>query len=189
MFKTLKQSQMSNWIRTGTSWFLLGSTLALLFLLGMGALTPASAAISLTKENQGQMLYQSREVLWDQQGYSWQVVVSKHASFASPPTISLQLAGPTDQVMVDHDQPLTLVTSQGNTLKAMTEPESLYINRPLAPNVVQYDLKPVVADLDRSVELAIATQDQKTIQLTVPATVIQEWQTVAACADILCVGS
>ncbi|MGB7417356.1 MAG: DUF3122 domain-containing protein [Thermosynechococcaceae cyanobacterium] len=177
---------MRNKIRTCISWFLLGITLALLLFFSMGALNPAIAAVSLTKEDQGQMLYQSQQVLWDQQGYSWQVVVSKHASFASPPTISLQLAGPMDQVVVDHDQPLTLVAAQARMLKAISVPESLYLDRPLAPNVVQYDLKPIVAELNRSVQLEIATQDEKTIKLTVPATVIQEWQTVAACADILC---
>ncbi|PZD70921.1 hypothetical protein C1752_08696 [Acaryochloris thomasi RCC1774] len=188
---------MRNWTRTGAFWFLLTSALALLLVLSIGTLTPAVAAVTLTRESQGQMLYQSQQTLRDQQGYSWEVVVSKHTGFASPPTISLQLAGPTDRVSVDHEQPLTLIPSHGNTLEAVSVPESLYIDRPLAPNINQYDLKPIVSELNGPLELSIAaewpsaisTEDEKTVKLTIPALVIQEWQTVATCADILCTGS
>lgn len=49
-----------------------------------------------------------------------------------------------------------------------------------------YNLQPIVPELDTSLDLFIATKGIQPIQLTVPTPVVQEWQTVATCADILC---
>lgn len=179
---------MGNWIRTGISSLLVGSTLVLLliFNMGKGDGSSAIAAVSITREEQGQMLYQSRQGLSDQQGEHWLVVASKHVGFASPPRIDLLLAGCPGVVDLDHSQPLTIVTAQGKTLKAMSVPDAMYTEILPGSNVAQYDLQPIVSELDRSLDLYIATQDKQPIKLAVPAQIVQEWQTLATCADILC---
>ncbi|WP_299492813.1 DUF3122 domain-containing protein [Acaryochloris sp. IP29b_bin.137] len=77
---------MRVWIRRGLFLLLLISTLVLLLLTNMGNRIGLSAIaeVSMTRESQGQMLYQSRQDLPDQQGNHWLVVASKYVGFASP---------------------------------------------------------------------------------------------------------
>lgn len=193
----LKLSQQRTWWRQDWACFVLVSMLVLLLVLSLGIFSPAVADISLTREDQGQMRYQSEQTLQDKQGYSWQVLVSKHAGFAISPTLTLQLVGPHSMVSLDHEQPLTVITSQGKILKALSLPLPMYSGRALAPNVIEYDLKPIVSELNGSIELtmpaerpsAVAMQDEKSIKLRIPTQLVLEWQTVATCADILCTGN
>lgn len=179
---------MRDWIRKVISWVIVGSALVLLLSFNTGKWDSSSAiaAVSMTREEQGQMLYQSRQSLSDQQDNHWLVVASKHMGFSSPPRIDLLLAGCPGVVDLDHFQPLTIVTSQGKTLKAMSVPDVMYTEILPGSNVAQYDLQPIVSELDSSLDLYIATQDKQPIKLVVPAQIVQEWQTVATCADILC---
>ena len=104
----------------------------------------------------------------------------------APPKIDLMLAGCPGFVDIDHSLPLTLVTSQGKTVKVKSLPESLYTELLPGSNVAQYNLQPVVPKLDAALYLLIPTKGMKFIKVEVPTQVVQEWQTVATCADILC---
>ncbi|QUY46079.1 DUF3122 domain-containing protein (plasmid) [Acaryochloris sp. 'Moss Beach'] len=179
---------MRVWIRRGLFLLLLISTLVLLLVtnMGNGIGSSAIAEVSMTRESQGQMLYQSRQHLPDQQGNHWLVVASKHVGFASPPSIDLMLAGCPGFVDIDHSLPLTLIMSKGKTVKVKSLPESLYTEVLPGSNVAQYNLQPIVPELDAALDLFIPTKGMKSIQVEVPTQVVQEWQTVATCADILC---
>lgn len=179
---------MRVWIRRGLFLLLLISTLVLLLLtnMGNGIGSSAIAEVSMTREAQGQMLYQSRQDLPDQQGNHWLVVASKHVGFSSPPRIDLMLAGCPGFVDIDHSQPLTLITSHGKTVKVKSLPESLYTELLPGSNVAQYNLQPILPELDAALDLFIPTKGMKSIQVEVPTQVVKEWQTVATCADILC---
>lgn len=179
---------MRVWIRRGLALLLLISTLVLLLFtdIGNGIGSSATAEVSMTREAQGQMLYQSRQHLPDQQGNDWLVIASKHVGFTSPPSIDLILAGCPGFVDIDHSQPLTLTTSQGKIVKVKSLPESFYTELLPGPNVAQYNLQPIVPKLDAALDLLIPIKGMKSIQVEVPTQVVQEWQTVATCADILC---
>ncbi|WP_299492811.1 DUF3122 domain-containing protein [Acaryochloris sp. IP29b_bin.137] len=96
------------------------------------------------------------------------------------------LAGCPGFVDIDHSQPLTLITSHGKTVKVKSLPESLYTELLPGSNVAQYNLQSIVPELDAALDLFIPTKGMKSIQVEVPTQVVQEWQTVATCADILC---
>lgn len=167
---------------------LLVCTLVLFLFINIGSWTgsTALAMISMTQDEQGQMLYQSRQILPDQQGENWLVVVFKYVGLATPPRIDLMLAGCPGFVNIDHSQQLTLITSQGKTLKARRVPEESYTEILPGSNIAQYSLKRLVPELDHSIDLFIPTRGMKSTQLEIPSQVVQEWLTVATCADILC---
>jgi hypothetical protein len=101
---------------------LIGST----FILGMLAwvltinlaITPAQAAIRQLEEAPGQMVYQTRQILKDQQGNSWQAVAFKRLRPDDTAVIYLRLVGFPGTAEIDHSQPLTLTDSMGKTFTA-----------------------------------------------------------------------
>ncbi len=79
---------------------------------------PAFAAVTQIEEYPGQMLYQSRQNLRDQNGNSWQAIAFKRIHPEGSSLVSLRLVGFSSGVELDHTQPLTLTTSVGQTLTA-----------------------------------------------------------------------
>jgi hypothetical protein len=173
---------MSCQIRQFFSWLLLISAITIFALIGLGVLDmpSASAAIRQIEEAPNQMVYQSRQSLKDQHGNTWQTVAFKRSRPDGNSSFELRLVGFPDLVAIDHTQPLTLTNSLGKTLTA-TDTSSNIFKDGVQANVGQYDLQPLLADLQAEIPLKISLSTLKgdAISLSVPPALVAEWQTVA----------
>jgi len=173
---------MSCQIRQFFSWLLLISAITIFALIGLGVLDmpSASAAIRQLEEAPNQMVYQSRQSLKDQHGNTWQTVAFKRSRPDGNSSFELRLVGFPDLVAIDHTQPLTLTNSLGKTLTA-TDTSSNIFKDGVQANVGQYDLQPLLADLQAEIPLKISLSTLKgdAISLSVPPALVAEWQTVA----------
>ena len=142
----------------------------------------ASAAITQIEESPGQMLYQSRQNLWDQTGKSWQVVAFKRIHPDGSAILSLRLVGFPGAVELDHTQPLTLTTSMGQTLTAKDVSSEISQDTPALANVGEYDIQPVLPQLQAEIplQLTLPMITGSAIELQIPSTTLQEWQTMFA---------
>jgi len=174
-------------IRKILAQFLLLASLALTVFLGLvigiGTTPDAAAAIRQIEEAPGQMVYQSRQTLKDQHGNSWQAIAFKRVSLNDKTSFELRLVGFPGVVEIDRSKPLLLTNSMGEVLTA-DDNSSLIFTDLSAPesNVGEYDLQPLLAQLQPEVPLSLTlpTVDSEDIQLSVPPSFVQEWQTLSA---------
>ena len=167
------------------SGLLLPGAIALGVLLALGILNPpsAAAAIRQLEEAPGQVVYQSRQTLKDQHGNGWQAIAFKRIRPNGQISFELRLVGFPDVVEIDRSQPLTLTNSLGKILVAADSSNDIFTesNRP-EPNVGQYNLQPLLAQLQAEIpmELTLPMLKDKAVRLSVPSSLIQEWQTVSS---------
>jgi Protein of unknown function (DUF3122) len=142
---------------------------------------PAFAAVTQIEEAPGQMLYQSRQNLRDRTGKSWQVVAFKRVRPDGSEMVSLRLVGFLGAVELDHNQPLTLTTSMGQTLTAKDVTNEISQGATALANVGEYDIQPVLPQLQSEIplELTLPMLTGGAIELQIPSIAIQEWQTIA----------
>ena len=84
-------------------------------------------------------------------------------------------------VAIDHSQPLTLTNSLGKTFTAADTSSNIF-KEGSQPNVGQYDLQPLLSELQAEIPLKISLptlKDDAAISLSVPPSLVAEWQTVA----------
>ncbi|MGQ4650587.1 DUF3122 domain-containing protein [Lyngbya aestuarii] len=143
---------------------------------------PAFATVTQIKEYPGQMLYQSRQNLRDQTGNSWQAIAFKRIHPEGSYTVSLRVVGFPGAVELDHTQPLNLTTSLGKTLTAKDISSEISLDMPAPANVAEYDMKSVLPQLQAEIplKLTLPTIGGKAVSLSVPSSLVKEWQTVAS---------
>jgi hypothetical protein len=175
---------MKNRIRIMIFWLLFLGTLGTVIFLGLVILHPpvAMAAIRQLEEAPGQMVYQSRQNLKDQQGNTWQAIAFKRISPDNKVSIYLRLVGFPGVAEIDPTQPIFLTNSLGKTLTANYDLDNILID-PAVPktNIGQYDLEPVLAQLQASIplKLTLPTIQGESVNLSIPSTLIEEWLTLA----------
>jgi hypothetical protein len=146
---------------------------------------PAFATVTQIEEYPGQMLYQSRQNLQDQTGKSWQIIVFKRVHPEETNTVSLRLISFPGVIEFDHNQPLTLLTPLGKTLTANDISNDISQDNAPPPNVAEYDIKAVLPQLnvglkaEKPILLTLPTTTGLAIELEIPSTMIQEWQTLS----------
>jgi hypothetical protein len=166
-------------------WSLLLGTLGLVIFLGWGIINPpvALAGIRQLEEAPGQMVYQSRQNLKDQQGNTWQAIAFKRISPDNKVSIYLRLVGFPGVAEIDPVQPLSLTNSLGKTLTASYDLDNILID-PAVPktNIGQYDLEPILIQLQTSIslKLTLPTIQGEAIRLSIPPTLIEEWKSLAS---------
>ncbi|MCL1471711.1 DUF3122 domain-containing protein [Argonema antarcticum A004/B2] len=143
---------------------------------------PAVASVTQIEEYPGQMLYQSRQKLQDQNGNFWQVIAFKRIHPEGNAIVSLRLVGFPGAVEFDRTQPLTLTTSMGKTLTAKDISSEIYQDTPTPANVGEYDIKSVLPQLQAEIplHLTLPMVTGSAIELQIPSVAIQEWQAVSA---------
>ena len=173
---------MSYQIRKFFSLLMLVGAIATFILIGISVLdTPTvSAAIRQLEEAPNQMVYQSRQSLKDQHGNTWQTVAFKRSRPDGNSSFELRLVGFPNLVAIDHTQSLTLTNSLGKTLTAVDTSSNIF-KEGAQGNVGQYDLQPLLADLQAEIPLKISLPTLKgdVISLSIPPSLVAEWQTVA----------
>ncbi|UBF30640.1 DUF3122 domain-containing protein (plasmid) [Kovacikia minuta CCNUW1] len=152
-------------------------------LLGLGILNSprAAAAIQQLEEAPGQMIYQSRQSLKDQHGNTWQAIAFKRIRSDGKTSFDLRLVCFPGVTEIDHSQPLTLVNSLGKKLAADDTSNNLFAETAKPePNVGQYNLQPLLPQLQAEIplKLSVSTIKREVIHLSIPPSLIQEWQAV-----------
>jgi hypothetical protein len=145
------------------------------------AIAPSQAAIRQLEEAPGQMVYQSRQTLKDQQGGSWQAIAFKRIRPDDTAVIYLRLVGFPGTAEIDHSQPLTLTNSMGKALTAADISQEMFTDKTqVKPDVGQYDLQPILMQLELSMplRLTLATLDHSEISLNVSPNVVEEWRSL-----------
>ena len=164
------------------SWLLLIGAITIFALIGLGILDVpnASAAIRQLEESPNQMVYQARQSLKDQHGNTWQTIAFKRVRPDGNSSFELRLVGFPNLVSIDHAQPLTLTNSLGKALIANDTSSNIFKEGAQA-NVGQYDLQPLLSELQAEIPLKISLPTIKgdAISLSVPPSLVAEWQTVA----------
>ncbi len=158
--------------------------LAIWFCLLVGLCqSPTIAAIRELEEAPGQMVYQSRQTLIDQHGHNWQAIAFKRISPDHQTSFDLRLVGFPGVVKIDRTQPLTLTDSLGKTLTATEASSDIFTESALPePNVGQYDLQPLLPQLQAEIplKLSLPTIDGEPVSLSVPPSLVEEWQAVGS---------
>ena len=136
----------------------------------------AEASIRKTEEGDGQILYQSRHQLQDNQQQSWQVVLFKREKGETETDVKLRLVGFPGKVEVAHPEPLVIETD-----RAAWQGEDLFAEESPAPNVGQYNLDQIISELspEDRILLTIPEKTGEEITLKVPGVIILEWKIVA----------
>jgi hypothetical protein len=141
---------------------------------------PAFATVTQIEEYPGQMLYQSRQTLQDQAGNSWMAIAFKRIHPEGSAIISLRLIGFPGGAELDHNQPLTLTTSLGQTLSARDISSEISLDKPTPANVGEYDIKLVLPKLQSEIplKLTLPTIKGESVSLSIPSSVVEEWQAI-----------
>ena len=144
---------------------------------------PALAAMRQLEEVPGQMVYQSRQTLQDQWGDRWQVIAFNRIRPDGSTSFYLRLVGFPGAAAIDRSRSLILTTSLGQSLSAADASSQIFTDAS-APesNVGQYDLQPLIAQLQATIplQLTLPMLNQDNVLLPIAPALIQEWQTVAA---------
>lgn len=163
----------------------IGSAILLGMLVGTMALNvaiaPAQAALRQLEEAPGQIVYQSRQTLKDQQGSSWQAIAFKRTRPGDTDVIYLRLVGFPGTADIDHSQPLTLTNSLGKTLTATDISQEMFADKTQVElNAAEYNLQPILTQLELGIplQLSLVTLDQSKVDLNVSPEVVEEWQSL-----------
>ncbi|WP_008309634.1 DUF3122 domain-containing protein [Leptolyngbya sp. PCC 6406] len=143
------------------------------------AIAPAQADLRQLEEAPGQIVYQSRQTLKDQQGNSWQAIAFKRIRPDDTAVIYLRLVGFPGTADIDHSQPLILTDSMGKTLTAADISQDIFTDKTqMEPDVGQYNLQPILMQLESAVplQLILPTLDQSEIILNVSPEMLREWR-------------
>ncbi|MFW6358057.1 MAG: DUF3122 domain-containing protein [Chroococcales cyanobacterium] len=137
---------------------------------------PTMALVRQQEEAPGQMLYQSRHTLKDDNRQTWQLVLFKRVKKNVLESINLRLVGFPGVANFTHPDNLILKTKDGKTFIA---PDSFAEESP-SPNVGQYDIAPIISELpaNQSVELILPLESASR-RIQVPYPIVLEWQTLA----------
>ncbi|MGF1601215.1 MAG: DUF3122 domain-containing protein [Thermosynechococcaceae cyanobacterium] len=173
-----------------TVWFRWVRGFMILLWVGLiwGISGPATAEVYIHPDVDGQILYQTRQTLQDQRGYTWQAVAFKFSRSGGSGPLQLRLVGFPGTVELDHEQPLTLLTSLGQSLTVDNVSDQVSKTNPTEPHVGQWNLQPVLLNLGDSMflDLSVKTSDDAVVRLAIAPETIEQWQTVAACSATWC---
>lgn len=143
--------------------------------------SPAIATIRQIEEAPGQVVYQSRQVLKDQHGDRWQLIAFNRVGSNNENNLQLRVVGFPGIATIDHNRPLMITTTLGRSLMAPDTSRAAFAEDTAPqPNIGQYDLQDVLADLNAfiPVRLTLPLIEQPDGILSVSPAVLKEWKTL-----------
>lgn len=159
--------------------------LSLLILCSVWSVGPeaALASVHTYAEQPGQVTYRSRQSVRDSQDRAWQAIAFKRLRAGQLQGVYLRLVGFPGAIVVAPEEPiqvLSAVSQQwqlpwdlGNQVQAFPE------------SVGQYDLQPLLTDLDSPLplEIQIPLRDAHPAHLKVPPFILKEWLQVKTAGE------
>jgi len=162
-------------------WILILSLVVLLVTWGWVWADVAIAAIRQLEETPGQVVFQSRQTLTDQHGMGWQAIAFKRIRPDGSSQLYLRLVGFPGTAAIDRTQPLSFRSSMGQTLTAVDASRQIFTNADSPePNVGQYDLQPLLSQLQAEVpwRVSLPILAGSPLMLQIPPALIEEWHTL-----------
>lgn len=155
---------------------LLGTVTIFIFLgLDISTSKRAIAAITRLESVPGEIIYRSQLKLEDKSGHIWQVILWKQIYPGHPSTVNLRLVGFPGSAELIHPQPLRITKATGEVLIA----PDVFLDSAPAPTIGQYNFQDILPKLPvESLLLSIPLPGEKFINISVPQSVVKEWQTV-----------
>ncbi|MBD2093110.1 DUF3122 domain-containing protein [Microcoleus sp. FACHB-1515] len=142
-------------------------------LLLFGSPSAASASTHRYSEAGDRVLWRSLQTLRDEHQTAWQIVFYKRMKAGETDSLNLRLVGFPGGAELTR-QPLTISTRDGQTWTAFPVTDT-----PLPNTAGEYDLRPVMFELNGNPAIELYLPTAEPLKLTVPPFVIQEWKTVA----------
>lgn len=162
-------------------------TIALLIILTLLLLllfpSPAQADIRTLEEAPGQVLYQTRTTVKDQHGNRWQAIAFKRHKSDGSDILGLRLVGFPGAAVIDRTRPLKLIDSLGQELTAADVSAKIFTDESSPePHIGQYDLGPVLEDIQPAVplELQIPVQSGEPVVLVLAPPTLAEWKQLSS---------
>lgn len=167
--------------------FILGITL-IAIVLGLNGIfsQPANAEIRKLQEDENQVVYQSRQKLFDRNNQTWQAIAFKRITQEGENHFKIRLSGFPGATEIAHPQPLTVMIPTGQTFKAEDVSEEAFADGNPPGNIGQYDFDSIISDLPKGLEIvfSIPTKNDQEVKLAVSPLSIQEWKKVATKAEL-----
>ncbi|MBD2359050.1 DUF3122 domain-containing protein [Tolypothrix sp. FACHB-123] len=135
----------------------------------------AIAAITQLESVPGEIIYRSQLKLEDQSGHVWQVIFWKQVYPGHPSSINLRLVGFPGSAELIHPQPLRITKATGEVLIA----PDVFLESAPVPTIGQYNFQDILPKLTvEPLLLGIPLPGEKFINISVPQSVVKEWQKV-----------
>jgi hypothetical protein len=133
----------------------------------------ANAVVTKIESKPGEILYRSQTKLDDNLGKVWQVVLFKQVYPGQISNINLRLVGFPGSAELIHPQSLRITSKTGQNWNA----PDIFLDEAPAPTIGQYDLTAILPQLPTAtLNLAISLPGDKSINISVPAKVVEEWK-------------
>ncbi|MGB5974781.1 MAG: DUF3122 domain-containing protein [Nodosilinea sp.] len=162
------------------------TVLALLLgcLLLLALAEPAMASVHTYHEQPGQTTYRSRQSLRDQNDSAWQATVFKRYVDGRLQGVYMRLVGFPGRGVVDRQADLSVLTG---TAAQWAAPPSGNLDPGLPENVAQYDVKAILAQMQRPAPLTLVVPlaPTATARLVVAPYVVEEWLRIYSADDDL----
>ncbi|MEA5507156.1 DUF3122 domain-containing protein [Halotia wernerae UHCC 0503] len=151
-------------------------TTSIYIFLGLGNLKSQMVLAAVKQlEAPGEILHRSQTKLDDQSGNVWQVVLFKQVYPSQAVSINLRLVGFPGAAELFHPQPLKITTATGKVFSAA----DVFLEEAPAPTIGQYNFKDILPKLPTEpLLLSIPLPGERFINISVPKSVVQEWQKV-----------
>ncbi|MDZ8055115.1 MAG: DUF3122 domain-containing protein [Aulosira sp. ZfuVER01] len=160
-------------------WLLLLGMLTIFIFLGLeiSVSKTAIAAITRLEAVPGEVIHRSQLKLDDQSGNVWQVILWKQVYPDCPPSVNLRLVGFPGSAELIHPQPLRITKATGEVLTA----PDVFLEEAPVPTIGQYNFKDILPKLTvEPLLLSIPLPGEHFINISVPQSVVQEWQQVVS---------
>lgn len=161
---------------------ILGLTVIAL-ILGFSSILPqpANAEIRTIEEGENQVVYQSRQKLFDSYNRTWQAIAFQRVTSDENKPFTIRLSGFPGSTEIAHPQPLTVKIPTGETFYAEDISEKAFADKSPAGNIGQYNFEGIISELPNALEVvfSVPTTDGDNLEMPVSPLSIQEWKKVA----------
>ncbi len=151
-------------------------TLIFFLIIALLTIKPAIATITETDIAPGHTHCRSEQVLNDEAGHKWEVLLFTQGNLSEDSSINLRLSGISSSLKIQPEKPLIIKTSTNYSY----EVDDIFLGKSPLPSIGQYNLKKIIMDLPTDeILLEIPLENGKFSNLHIPQTVVREWQEVA----------
>ena len=152
-------------------------TLIMFLIIANLTIQPAIATITETDIAPGQIHCRSEQILTDETGHKWQIMLFMNQVDSSQvPSLNLRLSGLSSSVSIQSQKPLVISTKSDRY-----EATNTFLGKSPLPSIGQYNIKKIFPQLPTvDLLLEIPLEKGKSTRLHIPKAIVKEWQEVAA---------
>jgi hypothetical protein len=151
-------------------------TFILFVIIALITIKPAIATITETNLTPEQIQCRSEQILTDETGHKWQVMLFTQVHSPPVASLNLRLSGISSSLKIQSRKPL-IIQTPGDRY----EVTDIFLEEPPLPSIGQYDLKNILPQLPtEELILEIPLENGASTHLSISQEVVKEWQEVAA---------